>query len=69
MLQGLINQRMEDLATLHGAAGIAFNMVSPTEEHGALAEVEEHLHALPACITGMVSLGVWVGATIALAAA
>ena len=47
---------------------IACNAVSPAAEPVALAEVEEHLHALPACITGMVSLGVWVGATIALAA-
>ena len=35
----------------------------------ALAEVEECLHALPARIAGMVSLGVRVGATSASAAA
>ena len=35
----------------------------------ALAEVEECLHALHVCIVGVVSLDVWVGATIALAAA
>ena len=44
VLLGLINQRTEDLATLHGAAGVACNAVSPAEEHGALAEVEERLH-------------------------
>ena len=39
------------------------------EEHGALVKVEERLHALPVRIAGMVSLGVWVGATTALATA
>ena len=43
-------------------------MVSPTEEHGAQAEVEERLHAMPMRVTGVVSHGVRVGATRALAA-
>ena len=34
----------------------------------APAEIKEHLHALPARIAGVVSLGVRVGATTALAA-
>ena len=69
VLLGLINQRTEDLATLHGAAGVACNAVSPAEEHGALAEVEERLHTIPARVTGVVSHGIWVGATRAPATA
>jgi hypothetical protein len=41
-------------------------MVSPAAVPIALAEVKERLHALPACISGVVSLGVRVGATKAL---
>jgi hypothetical protein len=69
MLEGLINQWTKDLATLHGAAGVACNVVSPMVEHGAPTEVEEHLHAKPTHVTGMVSDSVWVGATRALATA
>ena len=35
----------------------------------ALTEVKEHLHTLPTRIVGVVSLGVWVGATSALTVA
>ena len=67
MLLGLINQRTVDLVTLHRARGIACNTVSPAEDHITLAKVEEHLRAMPMCVAGVVSHGVQVGATRALA--
>ena len=69
VLQGLINQWTKDLATLYGVIGVSCNAVSPAEVHGASAEVEKCLRAMPAHIVGVVSHGVRVGATRALAAA
>ena len=67
VLQGLINQWTEDLATLCGVAGIACNIVSPAEEHGTPTKVKEFLRAMPARVMAMVSHGIRVGATRALA--
>lgn len=68
MLVDLIEQRNHDLETLHVAAIISCNFVSPVVEPVALAAVEERLHALPVRIMTMVSFGIWVGATHALVA-
>ena len=69
MLVSLLDQWNHDLETLYGAAIIACNAVSPVAVLVPLVEVEERLHALLARITGVVSLGVRVGATRALATA
>ncbi|XP_066354194.1 uncharacterized protein [Miscanthus floridulus] len=69
MLQGLINQRNEDLVTLYGAIGVACNAVSRAEEHGNPTEVKERLRAMPVRVTRVVSHGVRVGTTRALAVA
>jgi hypothetical protein len=52
VLAGLLEQRNHDLETLHGAAIVACNAMSPAAVPVAPAEVEERLHTLPTCITG-----------------
>jgi hypothetical protein len=69
VLASLLEQQNHDLETLRGAAIVACNAVSPAAVLVAPAEVEEHLHTLPARITSMISLGIRVGATRALATA
>ena len=67
VLTGLLEQRYHNLETLHGATIIACNTMSPMVKPVAPTEDEEHLHALPTHIAGVVSLSVRVGTTTALA--